>query len=185
MHGIENNKLLKFIILKDPQVSSIAQSCQLFVTHGLLYIRLPCPLPTPRAWSNSYPKSQWCHPTMSSFCRPLFLLTSIFHSIRVFSNKSVLHIRWPSIRVFSNKSVLYIRWPRYWSFSFSTSPSNEYSGLIFFRNVWFDLFVVQGTLKSLLQHHGSKPSILQHSAFFTVQLSHPYMTTGITIAFSR
>ena len=117
---------------------------------------------------------------MSSFCRPLFLLTSIFHSIRVFSNKSVLRIR-----VFSNKSVLYIRWPRYWSFSFSTSPSNEYSGLIFFRNVWFDLFVVQGTLKSLLQHHGSKPSILQHSAFFTVQLSHPYMTTGITIAFSR
>ena len=84
-----------------------------------------------------------------------------------------------------NKSVLHIRWPRYWSLSFSTSPSNEYSGLIFFRNVCFDLFAVRGTLKSLLQHHSSKPSILQHSAFFMVQLSHPYMTTGKTIVFTR
>ena len=100
---------------------------------------------------------------------PLFLLPSIF----------------PSIRVFSNESVLHIRWPKYWSFSFSISPSNEYPGLISFRMDWFDLFAVQGTLKSLLQHHSSKTSILQHSAFFIVQLSHPYMTTGKTKALTR
>ena len=91
----------------------------------------------------------------------------------------------PSIRAFSNESVLCIRWPKYWSFSFSISPSNEYSGLIFFRMDWLDFLAVQGTLKSLLQHHCSKASILQHSAFFMVQLSHPYMTTGKTIAFTR
>ena len=98
---------------------------------------------------------------------PLFLLPSIF----------------PSIRVFSNESVLPIRWPKYWSFTFSISPSNEYSGLISFRMDWFYLPAVQGTLKSLLQHHSSKTSILQCSAFFIVQLSHPYITTGKTIAF--
>ena len=91
----------------------------------------------------------------------------------------------PSIRVFSNESVLHIRWPKYWGFSFSISPSNEYSGLISFRMDWLDLFAVQGTLKSLLQHHTSKASILQRSAFFIVQLSHPYMTTGKTIALTR
>ena len=91
----------------------------------------------------------------------------------------------PSIRVFSNESVLPIRWPRYWSFSFSISPSNEYSGLISFRKYWLDLFTVQGIFKSLLQHHSSKASIRQHSAFFMVQLSHPYMTTGKTIALTR
>ena len=101
--------------------------------------------------------------------RPLLLLPSIF----------------PSIRVFSNESVLCIRWPKYWSFSFSISPSNEYSELIFFRMDWLDLLAVQGTLKSLLQHHSSKASILQRSAFFTVQLSHPYTTTGKTIALTR
>ena len=95
-------------------------------------------------------------------CRPLLLPTSIF----------------PSIRVFSNESVLCIRWPKYWSFSFNISPSDEYSGLISFRMDWLDLLAVQGTLKSLLQHHSSKASILQCSAFFMVQLSHPYMTTG-------
>ena len=99
-------------------------------------------------------------------CHPLLLLPSVFLSIRVFSNESVLRIRWA----------------KYWSFSFSISPSNEYSGLIFFRMDWLDLLTVQGTLKSLLQHHSSKASILQHSAFFIVQLSHPYMTTGKTIA---
>ena len=99
-------------------------------------------------------------------CHPLLLLPSIF----------------PSIRVFSNGSALLIRWPKYWSFSFSISPSNEYSGLIYFRMDWLDLSVVQGILKNLLQHHSSKASILRHSAFFTVQLSHPYMTTGKTIA---
>ena len=91
----------------------------------------------------------------------------------------------PSISVFSNESALYIRWPKYWSFSFSISPSNEYSGLISFRMDWLDLLAVQGTLKSLLQHHSSKASILQCSAFFMVQLSHPYMTTGKTIALTR
>ena len=102
-------------------------------------------------------------------CHPLILLPSIF----------------PSIRVFSNESALCIRWPKYWSFSFSISPSNEYSGLTSFRMDWLDLLAVQGTLKSLLQHHSSKASILRHSAFFTVQLSHPYMTTGKTTALTR
>ena len=102
-------------------------------------------------------------------CRPLLLLPSIF----------------PSIRVFSNESVLCIRWPKYWSFSFNISPSNGYSGLISFRMDWLDFLAIQGTLKSLLQHHSSKASILQSSAFFMVQLSHPYMTTGKTIALTR
>src|SRR5574339_415104 len=102
-------------------------------------------------------------------CHSLLLLPSIF----------------PSIRVFSNESVLHIRWPKYWSFSFNISPSNEYSELISFRIDWFDLLAVQGTLKNLLQPHSSKASILQHSAFFIVQLSHPYMTTGKTIALTR
>ena len=91
----------------------------------------------------------------------------------------------PSIRVFSNESVLQLRWPKYWSFSFSMSPSNEHPGLISFRMAWLDLLAVQGTLKSLLQHHSSKASILQRSPFFTVQLSHPYMTTGKTIVLTR
>ena len=102
-------------------------------------------------------------------CHPLLLLPSIF----------------PSIKVFSNESVLHIRWPKYWNFSISISPSNEYSGLISFRMDWLNPFVVQRTLKSLLQHHSSKASILQCSAFFMVQLSHPYMTTGKTRALTR
>ena len=102
-------------------------------------------------------------------CHPLLLLPSIF----------------PSIRVFSNELALLIKWPKNWCFSFSISPSNEYSGLISFKIGWFDLLVVQGTLKSLLQHYSSKASILQCSAFFIVQLSHPYMTTGNTIALNR
>ena len=104
-----------------------------------------------------------------ALCRPLLLPLLIF----------------PSIRVFSNGSALYIRWPQYWSFSFSINPSNEYSELISFRMDWLDLLVVQGTLKSLLQHHSSEASILQPSAFFTVQLSCPFMTTGKTIALTR
>ena len=102
-------------------------------------------------------------------CRPLLLLPSIF----------------PSFRVFSNESALHIRWPEDWSFSFSISPSNEHPGLISFRMDWLDLLAVQGTLRSLLQHHSSKASILQCSAFFIVQLSHPYMTTGKTIVLTR
>ena len=104
-----------------------------------------------------------------TLCRPLLLLPSGF----------------PSFRVFSSESVLCIKWPKYWSFSFSISPSYEYSRLIAFRIDWFDLLAVQGTLKSLLQHHSSKASVLQCSTFFTVQLSHPYMTTGKTIALTR
>ena len=107
--------------------------------------------------------------SIESVCRPLLLLPSVF----------------PCIRVFSSESVLHIRWPKYWSVSFSISPSNECSGLISFRMDWLDLLAVQRTLKSLLQHHGSKASILRCSAFFTVQLSHPYMTTGKTIALTR
>ena len=102
-------------------------------------------------------------------CRPLLLLPSIF----------------PSIRVFSNESALHIRWPKYWSFSFNIIPSNEYPGLISFRMYWLDLLAVQGTLKSLLQHHSSKASILWCSAFYIVQLSYPYLTTGKTIALTR
>ena len=102
-------------------------------------------------------------------CRPPLLLPSIF----------------PSIRVFSNESVLHVKWPEYWSFSFNISPSNEHPGLISFRMDWLDLLTIQGTLKSLLQHHSSKASVLLHSAFFIVQLSHPYTTTGKTIALTR
>ena len=128
--------------------------------HGLQHARIPCPLPSPRACSNSCPLSWWCHPTISSSVTP--------HSI------------FPSIGVFSNESALHIRWPKYWSFSFSISPSNEHSGLIPFRMGWLDLLAVQGTLKSLLQHHSSKPLTLWHSALWSN--SHPFMTTGKTIA---
>ena len=129
--------------------------------------RPPCPSQTPRVYSNSCALSWWCHPAI--FCHPLLLLPLIP----------------PSIRVLSNESTLHMRWPKYWSFSFSISPSNEYSGLISFRIDWLDLLAVQGTLKSLLQHHSSKASIFWCSAFFTVQLSHPYMITGKTIALTR
>ena len=133
--------------------------------YGLQHARPSYPSPAPGACSNSRPSGRWCHPT-TSFCHPLLLSSSIF----------------PNIRVFSSESVLHIRWIKYRSFSFSISSSNEYIGLIFFRIDWFDLLAVQGTLKSLLQHHSSKASFLQCSAFFMVQLSHPYMTTGKTIA---
>ena len=136
--------------------------------HELQHTRPPCPSPIPRVDPNPCPSSQWCYPTIYFIlCRPLLLLPSIF----------------PSIRVFSNESALRMRWPKFWSFSFS--PSNEHPELISFRMDWLDLLAVQGTLNSLLQHHSSKASILQCSAFFTVQLSHPYMTTGKTIALTR
>ena len=123
--------------------------------------------------SQSLPKLMSIESVMPSnhliLYHPLLLLPSIF----------------PSIRVFSNESALHIRWPKYWSFSFKISPFNEHSGLISFKMDWLDLLAVQGTLKSLLQHHNSKASILRHSAFFIVQLSHPYMTTGKAIALTR
>ena len=102
-----------------------------------------------------------------------------------FSVENFLPSIFPRIRVFSNESVVHIRWPKYWSFSFNISPSNEHSGLISFRMGWLDLLAAQGTLKSLLQHHSSKASVLQHSAFFIVRLSHPYLTIGKTIALTR
>ena len=137
--------------------------------HGLHHNRLPWPSLTPRACSNSSPLNRGYYPILShSLYRPLLLLPSNFLSIIVFPNDSAHHIRGP----------------KYWSFSFSISPSNEYSGLIFFMIDWFDL-AVEGTLKSLLQHHSSKASILQCSAFLTIQLSDPYMTTKKAIVFTR
>ena len=136
--------------------------------HEPQHARPPCPFPTPGVYPNPCPSSRWCHPTISS-SRSLLLLPSIF----------------PSIRVFSNESALRIRWPKYWSFGFNISPSNEHPGLISFRMDWLDLLAVQGTLKSLLQHHSSKTSILWHSPFFIVQFTHPYMTTGKTIALTQ
>ena len=128
--------------------------------------RPPCPSPTPRVYSNLSPLSPWCHPTISSSVVPF---------------SSCL----PSIRVFSNESALHIGWPKYWSFSFNISPSNEHPGLISFRMDCLDLLAVQGTLKSLFQHHSSKASALGFSDFFLIQHSHQYMTTGKTIALTR
>ena len=151
------------------QFGSVAQSCQ------TLYNPMDCNMPEFPVLHHlqSLLKLMSIESVMPCnhliLCHPLLLPPSIF----------------PSIRVFSNQSVLHITWPKYWSFSFSNSPSNEYSGLISFRTDWFDLLSVQGTLKSLLQHHSSKGSILWCSAFFMVQLSHPYMTTGKTIALTR
>ena len=135
--------------------------------HGLQHARLPSPSPSPEVLSLL--KLISIESVMPSnhliLCRPLFLLPSIF----------------PSIRVFSNESALHISWPKYWRFSFSISPSSEYLGLISFRIDWFELLTVQGTLKSLLQHHSSKASILRHSAFFMFHLLHPYMTVIIVV----
>ena len=149
-------------------LSSVTQSC-LFVTPWTAARQASLSITNPR----SLVKLMSIESVMPSnhliLCCPLLLLPSVI----------------PTIRVFSNESALHIRWPKYWSFSFNISPSNEHSGLIFFRMDWLDLLAVQGTLKSLLQHHNSKASVLQHSAFFIVQLLHPYMTTGKTIALTR
>ena len=144
---------------------SVTKLCLTLWPHGLQHVRLLCP-PSPGASSNASPLSWWCYLTNLILCHLLLLMPSIF----------------PSIRVFSNESALHIRWPKYWSFRFSISPSNEYSALISFRIDWFDLLAVQGILKSLLQHQNSKASILWCSAFFMVQLSHLHVTTGKTIA---
>ena len=160
------------IIKQGDAIFSSVQSLshvQLFVTPWIAACQAS--LSITNSWSS--PKLMSIESVMPSsyliLCRPLLLLPPIP----------------PSIRVFSNESTLHIRWPKYWSFSFSISPSNEYSGQISFRMDWLDLLAVQGTLKSLLQHHSSIASILQCSAFFTVQLSHPYMTTGKTIALTN
>ena len=133
--------------------------------HGLQHTRLPCPSPYPGVCSDSCPSSWWCHPTISSLSSPPSVFNLSPHQ--------------------GNESALCFRWPKYWSFSLSISPSNEYLGLISFRIDWFDLFAAQGTLKNLLQHHSLRVSVLWRSAFFIVQLSHPYMTTGKTIALTR
>ena len=160
LHIVEGDKELSqpafmralILFMRAPPFSSVQFSSSVTSNflwpHGLQHVRLPYPSPTPIACSNSCPSSQWCHPTILS-CHPCLLLPSIF----------------PSIRVFSSESVLHITWPKYWGFSFNISPSNEYSGLISFRMDWLNLLVVQGTLKSLLQHHSSKASILRCSAF--------------------
>ena len=137
--------------------------------HELQHTRPPCPTPTPRVHANPCPFESVMPSNQLILCHPLLLLPSIF----------------PSISVFSNESALRIRWPKYWCFSFIISPSNEHPGLISFRMDWLDLLAVQGTLKSLLQNHSSKPLILLCSAFFIVQLSHPYKTTGKTIPLTR
>ena len=137
--------------------------------HGLQHARLPCPSPTPRVYSNSWPLSWWCHPTIPS---------------SVISFSSCLQ-SFPASGSFQMSQLSASGGQSIWSFSLSMSPSNEYSGLISFRMDWLDLLAVQGTLKSLLQHHTSKASVLWCSAFFIVQLSHPYMTTGKTIALTR
>ena len=137
--------------------------------HEQQHTRPPCPLPTSKVHLNPCTLSRWCPPTISSY-RPLLLILSFSPSI------------FPSIRVFSNESALCIRWPKYCSFSFNISPSNEHPRLISFKMDWLDLLAVQGICKSLLQHHSSKASILPLSAYFIVQLSHPYMTTGKTIS---
>ena len=147
-------------------VSSVAQSCPTLCDPMNQHTRPPCPSPTPGVHSNSCPLSQWCHPAISSSVVPF---SSFPQSL-------------PASGSFP-MSQLCIRWPKYWSFSFSISPSNEHPGLISFRMDWLDLLAVQVTLKSLFQHH--KASILRCSAFFIVQLSHPYMTTGKTIALTR
>ena len=134
--------------------------------HESQHSRPPCPSPTPRVHWDSPPSSQWCHPAISSSVVPFSSCPQALPASESFP-----------------MSQLRIRWPKYWSFSFSISPSKEIPGLISFRMDWLDLLAVQGTLKSLLQHHSSKASILWRSAFFTVQLSHPYMTTGKTVVF--
>ena len=149
------------------QFSSVTQSCPTLWPHGLQQARFPCPSPTPRACSHSCPLSRWCHPTISSSVVPFFYCLQSFPASGSF----------PMSQFFTSGGQ------SYWSFSFSISPSNEYSGLISFRMDLFDILAVQETLKSLLQNHSSKASILRCSAFS--QLSHPYMTTGKIIALTR
>ena len=158
-HNIVNHLSVQF------SHSVVSDSLQ---PHESQHARPPCPSPTPGVYLNPCPSSWWCHPAISSSVVPFSSCPQSFPELRSFP-----------------MSQLFTRWPKYWSFSFNISPSNEYPGLISFRMDWLDLLAVPGTLKSLFQHHSSKASILRHSAFFTVQLSHPYMTTAKTIALTR
>ena len=162
--------MLPYNVLEPRKASSVQFSCSVMSDflwpHESQPTRSLCPSPTPRVHPNSCAYSRWCHPAISSSVIPFLLLPPIP----------------PSIRVFSNESDLLMRWPKYWSFSFSITPSKEHPGLISFMMDWLDLLAVQG---ALLEHHSSNASILKHSAFFTVQLSYPYMTTRKTIALTR
>ena len=166
--------LIRTLILSDQGTTLSSVQFSLSVVsdslqcHGLQHTRPPCPSPTPEVYSNSCPLSQWCHPTISSSLIPFSSCLQSFPASGSFQMSQLFASGGQSI-----------------SFSFSISPSNEYSGLISFRMDWLDLLAAQGILKSLLQHHSSKASILWHSVFFIVQLSHPYMTTGKTIALTR
>ena len=165
MHSVHTVKYESF--------SSVQFNCSVMSdslqSRGLQHARPPCPSPTPGVYSNSCPLSLWYHPAISSSVIPFSSCLQFF----------------PASGSFQNKSVLHIRWPKYWSFGFNISPSSEYSGLTSFSMEWLDLLAAQRTLKSLLQHHSSKAPTLQHSAFFIVQLSPPYMTTAKTIALTR
>ena len=188
VHGISQERILEWVAISFSRGSSQPRDCThvsctvrqiLYYSvqfrcsvvsnslqpHGLYHASPLCPSPTPRVYSNSCSLSQWCHPTISSSVLPFSFCLQSF----------------PASGSFPKESVLCIRWPKYWSFSFSPSPSNEYSGLISFRNDWFDPLVVQGTLKNV-QHHSSKASVLQRSVFFMVQLSHLHVTTEKSIA---
>ena len=202
------SKFVFFILYYIPSSHSIQfTSVMSLQHHELLHARPPCPSSTPRAhhfppWFSSVQSLSpvWLFVTpWTAISQASLSITNSWSLLKLMPIESVMpsnhlilcHPLFPppsiflSIRVFSIESVLRIRWPKYWSFKLSISPSNEYSGLISFRIDWFDLLAVQGTLKSLLQHHSSKASILLRSAFFIVQLSHPYMTTGKTKALTR
>ena len=170
LHGLGGDQIVKRADIKYIAVTQLLSSVQFSRSVATPWIAA-CQASITNSWN--LPKLMSIKSVMPSshliLCLPLLLLSPIL----------------PSIRVFSNESTLRIRWPKYWSFSFDISPFNEHPGLISFRMDWLDLLAVQGTLKSLLQHHSSKASILRHSAFFTVQLSHPYMTSGKTIALTR
>ena len=154
----------KEIIVQKSQFSSVTQSCLTLWPHELQHVRPPCPSATPRVYPNRCPLSQWYHPTISSSAVPFSSCPQSF----------------PAPGSFQMTQLFILGGQKYWSFSFSITPSNEHPGLISFRVDWLGLLAVQGTLKSLLQHHNSKVLILQHSALFIVQLSHPYMTTRKT-----
>ena len=170
LYNITKNKQYKIHLQPIP---SVQFSCSVVSSslrpHESQHTRPPCPSPTPGVHADSCPLSPWCHPAISSSVVPF---SSCPQSL-------------PASESFQMSQLLRMRWPKYWRFSFSIIPSKEFPGLISFRMDWLDLLAVQGTLKSLLQHHSSKASILRCSAFFTVQISHPYMTTGKTIALTR
>ena len=164
MYFVQTDETSQVVRFRNP-CCSVAKLCTTLRPHELQHARLLCPSPPPWVCSNTCPLSQWCHPTILSSVSP-----------------SPLALYLSQHQGFSSELALHIRWPKYWSFGFSISPSSEYSGLISFRINWFDLLVVQGTLKSLLQHHRLKASNLWQSAFFMAQLSYPYMTTEKTLA---